>query len=53
MGFCERSAYALLSQEGRADVFLPAEKEISKMLAENLLDKFKTTDEYKELVGDI
>lgn len=28
-----------------------AEKEIANMLPENLLNKFKVTKEYKELVG--
>ena len=34
-------------------MFGPAEREISKMLAENLLSKFKTTGEYKELAGEL
>lgn len=33
-------------------MFSPAAREIAKMLAENLLDKFKATKVYKELVGD-
>lgn len=40
-------------QEERENVFEQAEKEISKMLAENLLGKFKATDEYKELAGEL
>lgn len=30
-----------------------AEREASKMLAENLLGRFKATDEYKELAGEL
>lgn len=40
-------------QEERENVFEQAEKEISKMLAENLLGKFKATDEYKELAREL
>ncbi|CAN0386259.1 unnamed protein product [Ectocarpus sp. 12 AP-2014] len=52
-GFCERSAYASLDQDDRANIFFQAEKEIANMLAENLLNTFKATAEYKELVGDV
>lgn len=41
-----------LSQDDREKIFLMAEREIAKMLAENLLNKFKFTKEYKEVVGD-
>lgn len=41
------------SQDDRENIFLAAEREIAKMLAENLLNKFKTTPEYKELAGDM
>lgn len=30
-----------------------AEREICKLLAENLLGKFETTDEYKELADEL
>lgn len=42
-----------LRQEGRSRVFHEAEREIAKMLAENLLRKFKATVEYKEVAGDL
>ncbi|CAM9757068.1 unnamed protein product [Ectocarpus fasciculatus] len=51
--FHERSAYFALSTESREHIFLRAEKEISKMLAENLLSKFKATDEYKEVADEL
>lgn len=41
------------SQDDRENIFLAAEREIAKMLAENLLNKFRTTPEYKELAGDM
>lgn len=34
-------------------MFGPAEREIAKMLGENLLSKFKATGEYDELAGEI
>lgn len=40
-------------QDGRTNIFFRAEKEIAKMLAENLLENFKATSEYKELAGDM
>lgn len=42
-----------LPQESRKNVFNLAEKEITKMLGDNLLDKFKATPDYKEIVGDV
>eukprot|EP00752_Nemacystus_decipiens_P013004 g11505.t1 len=53
LAFCQRPAYISLSVNGRSNIFLAAEKEIAKMLAENLLSKFKITPEYKELAGDM
>jgi len=38
-------------QKGRELIFLQAQKQISSMLAQNLLDKFKATEEYKEVVS--
>ena len=43
----------LYRQDGRSGVFHAAEREIAKMLAENLLSKFKATPEYKEVAGDL
>lgn len=43
----------MIFQEGRENIFLVAEREIAKMLAENLLDKFMATAQYHELVGDM
>ena len=40
------------SQDRRMDIFLLAEREISHMLADNLLAKFRGSDAYKELVDD-
>ena len=40
-------------QEGRRRVFLEAEREIAKLLSENLLEKFKATDEYKEIAREL
>ena len=48
-----RSPVLLHRQEGRSGVFLQAKREISKMLAENLLNKFKATAGYKEVAGDL
>jgi len=35
------------------EIFSLAEKEIAMMLADNLLLKFKASDEYKEIAGDL
>lgn len=40
-----------ISQESLEAIFRPAEKEVAKMLAENLLNKFKATAAYKEIIG--
>lgn len=40
-------------QDGRENVFLLAEKEVASMLADNLLYRFKVTEEYKDVVGDL
>ena len=40
-------------QEARSEIFLEAEREIAKMLAENLLGKFKAAEEYKEIAGEL
>lgn len=40
-------------QDDRANIFFQAEKDIANMLADNLLNTFKATNEYKELVGNI
>eukprot|EP00752_Nemacystus_decipiens_P005641 g5104.t1 len=53
LGFYERSAYASLDVDGRKNIFSAAEKEITKMLADNLLEKFKATAECKEIAGDM
>ena len=45
--------YSHEKKEDRMLVFLHAEKEIAKMLADNLLVKFKATDEYKEVAGEL
>ena len=36
-------------QEGKVHILKAAEKEIGKMLQENLLQKFKTTEKFKEI----
>ncbi|CAM9727516.1 unnamed protein product [Ectocarpus fasciculatus] len=51
--FGEYCRKALCSEVGRENIFLPAEKEISKMLAENLLSNFKATAEYKEIAAEL
>eukprot|EP00752_Nemacystus_decipiens_P013003 g11504.t1 len=51
LGFCERSTYISLGVDDRKSIFCAAEKEIARMLAENLLNKFKITPEYKGLAG--
>ncbi|CAN0409712.1 unnamed protein product, partial [Ectocarpus sp. 12 AP-2014] len=53
LGFGERSAYASLGTESRMEIFSLAEKEVAMMLADNLLLKFKASDEYKEIAGDL
>lgn len=50
---CFALRFARISQESRKDVFGAAEREIVKILSENLLSKFKTTEEYKELAGEL
>ena len=40
-------------QEGRDGIFLEAQREIAKMLAENLLSKFEATTDYKEVAGEL
>lgn len=39
-------------QDQRSEIFLLAEREISHLLADNLLVKFKASAPYKELVDD-
>lgn len=34
-------------------MFGPAEREISKMLSDDLLRKFTASDEYKEVAGEL
>lgn len=43
---------AFLEQDQRSEIFLLAEREISHLLADNLLVKFKASAPYKELVHD-
>lgn len=45
--------YLLLHQVAREDIFQLAEKEITKILADNLLSRFKATAEYNEISADI
>lgn len=39
-------------QDQRAEIFRLAEREISQLLAENLVTKFRASAAYKELVDD-
>lgn len=40
-------------QHDRKNVFLTAKKEITGVLADNLLNKFKSTEEYKDVASDV
>lgn len=42
-----------MRQDERENVFQLAEREMSKMLAENLLNRFKATEEYVEIARDL
>ncbi|CAM9557552.1 unnamed protein product, partial [Ectocarpus fasciculatus] len=44
--------YNSLGLDQRAEIFLLAEREISQLLAENLVTKFRASAAYKELVDD-
>ncbi|CAM9613860.1 unnamed protein product, partial [Ectocarpus sp. 12 AP-2014] len=50
--FTDKDEYNALDLDQRAEIFLLAEREISRLLAENLVTKFRASAAYKELVDD-
>ena len=46
-------AHVFSLQECRESVFLPAQKEIFKILEANLFGKFKATEEYREFADEL
>ncbi|CAM9391386.1 unnamed protein product, partial [Scytosiphon promiscuus] len=48
----ERAEYVELSLDQRAGIFFLAEREVSQLLAENLLSKFRASAAFRELVDD-
>ncbi|CAN0357747.1 unnamed protein product [Ectocarpus sp. 12 AP-2014] len=53
MAYCDRAEYVALDKDERADLLLVAEKEIAKMLADNLLNNFRLTPAYVEIAADL
>lgn len=49
---CSSTMHLQSMQDQRSEIFLLAEREISHLLADNLLLKFKASAPYKELVQD-
>lgn len=53
--FCRRyplTEHFCFLQDQRAEIFQMAEGEINRMLTENLLNDFRASSPYKELVND-
>lgn len=51
--YARHDAYIELSVEEREMILVPAEKEIEKMLAENLLTRFKNSPQYKHIAEEL